>query len=491
MSFMNNVKKATNVTLTENGDIAYKSTYNANLDFFGGIASQRGYNNIVEDMFEKAYYEDRVLALKNMFYLRDINNGCGERESFRTCLSSLLTMSKSDFLMIMPFIPEFGRWDDLLIFVENPSVSDEIVAFISKQLNEDINNEMCSLLGKWLPTESSKIFWKQNVARILAKKLFNNDRKAYRKTLKMLRDKIDIIETKLVNKDYSFDYNKLTGKAMLKYRNAFSNNDNERYQAFLDTLKTDSSVIGKKVKKLFPYELASKVSYYCDEDLLNSMWASLPKDTTNKKILVVADGSGSMERCLYKSKATCLDVANSLALYSAERLTGDFKNRFITFSDSPRFVEIKEDKTFVENIRYIRKFNEVSSTDIEKTYNLIFETSVECIKNGHKEDIPEIVLIISDMEFNYGSICKESTFETLKRKYEEAGIVMPKMVYWNVNVSGNVHFTSDSHDNIYVSGFSSQLFDNIANGDTIVDAVTFMIDTLKRYIFIDELIKSN
>ena len=114
---MNNVKKATNVTLTENGDIAYKSTYNANLDFFGGIASQRGYNNIVEDMFEKAYYEDRVLALKNMFYLRDINNGCGERESFRTCLSSLLTMSKSDFLMVMPFIPEFGRWDDLLIFV--------------------------------------------------------------------------------------------------------------------------------------------------------------------------------------------------------------------------------------------------------------------------------------------------------------------------------------------------------------------------------------
>lgn len=83
MSFMNEVKKAVNVTVTENGDKAYKSTFNANLDFFGGAASQRGWKTIVKDMFKKAYYENKILALKNMFYLRDINNGCGERESFR------------------------------------------------------------------------------------------------------------------------------------------------------------------------------------------------------------------------------------------------------------------------------------------------------------------------------------------------------------------------------------------------------------------------
>ena len=486
MSFMNEIKKATNITVTKNGDKAYKSTFNANLDFFGGAASQRGWKTIVKDMFEKAYYENKILALKNMFYLRDINNGCGERESFRACLSSLITMSKTDFLMIMPFISEFGRWDDLLVLVEDTRVTDEIVDFIGNQLKEDINNEMCSLLGKWMPSESSKILWKKNVARILAKNLFNNDRKAYRKTLKMLRDKIDIIETKLVNRDYSFDYNKLTGKAILKYRQTFINNDNERYQAFLDSLKTNSSSIGNKVKKLFPYELASKVKYNCDEDLLNSMWNSLPKNSTDKKIIVVADGSGSMERCLYNSSATCLDVANSLALYSAERLTGDFKNRFITFSSSPRFVEIKEDKTFVENIRYIRRFNEISNTNIEATYNLIFDTSIKCIENGNKEDIPEMVLIISDMEFDRGSICDESTFETIKRRYERAGIVMPKMIYWNVNVSGNVHFTSDSYNNIYISGFSSQLFDNIANGDC-KDGVTLMNDVLKRYDFIDKL----
>lgn len=485
---MNEIKKATNVTVTENGDKAYKSTFNANLDFFGGAASQRGWKTIVKDMFEKAYYENKILALKNMFYLRDINNGCGERESFRACLSSLIAMSKSDFLMIMPFIPEFGRWDDLLRFVENVSVSDEVVAFIGNQLKEDINNEMCSLLGKWMPSETSKIVWKKHVARILAKKLFNNDRKAYRKTLKMLRDKIDIIETKLVNRDYSFDYNKLTGKAILKYRQAFTNNDNERYQAFLDSLKTDSSSISNKVKKLFPYELASKVKYNCDEDLLNSMWNSLPKNSTDKKIIVVADGSGSMMNNLYNSNATCLDIANSLALYSAERLTGDFKNKFITFSSRPRLVEIKEDKSFVENIRYIRRFDDISNTNIEATYSLIFDTSVKCIENGHKEDIPEIVLIISDMEFDRNSICGENTFETFKRKYEKAGIVMPKMIYWNVNVIGNVHFTSDSYNNLYVSGFSSQLFDNIAKGDC-KDGITFMNDTLRRYDFIDKLFK--
>lgn len=108
---------------------------------------------------------------------------------------------------------------------------------------------------------------------------------------------------------------------------------------------------------------------------------------------------------------------------------------------------------------------EISNTNIEATYNLIFDTSIKCIENGNKEDIPEMVLIISDMEFDRGSICDESTFKTIKRRYERAGIVMPKMIYWNVNVSGNVHFTSDSYNNIYISGFSSQLFDNIANGD--------------------------
>lgn len=36
MSFMNEIKKATNITVTKNGDKAYKSTFNANLDFFGG-----------------------------------------------------------------------------------------------------------------------------------------------------------------------------------------------------------------------------------------------------------------------------------------------------------------------------------------------------------------------------------------------------------------------------------------------------------------------
>lgn len=73
---LNALKKATNYTYTENGAITHKSTLNKVLDMFamGGACRSRSEEDIIV-MFDNAFKEDEVLALKCLFYLRDVRGG--------------------------------------------------------------------------------------------------------------------------------------------------------------------------------------------------------------------------------------------------------------------------------------------------------------------------------------------------------------------------------------------------------------------------------
>ena len=102
---------------------------------------------------------------------------------------------------------------------------------------------------------------------------------------------------------------------------------------------------------------------------LNTIWNSFDKTSISSKTIVVRDGSGSMYDCEAVS-ANC--VATSLALLFAERLTGEFKNKFITFSSRPRIIEVKGNDIY-EKYKFISKYDDISSTNIEAVYNLIFK----------------------------------------------------------------------------------------------------------------------
>ena len=74
-SFLNELKDNTNYTLTENGAVTHKTTDSKVYDMFAEGGAYR--NRTKEDkitLFSQAFKEDYKLALKCLFYLRDIKS---------------------------------------------------------------------------------------------------------------------------------------------------------------------------------------------------------------------------------------------------------------------------------------------------------------------------------------------------------------------------------------------------------------------------------
>ena len=103
-----------NLTRTENMALTNVSTKSFLLDFFGvGGALRTRWENDIIRIFTKAFAEDKLLALKALFYFRDIRGGQGERRTFRIILKYLGEQYPEIVKKNLENIPFYGRWDDL------------------------------------------------------------------------------------------------------------------------------------------------------------------------------------------------------------------------------------------------------------------------------------------------------------------------------------------------------------------------------------------
>ena len=138
-NLLNSLKQETNYTYTTNGAVAHKSTLNKVLDLFalGGAYRAKNDNDVIL-LFKEAYDENPELALKCLFFIRDIRgNGYGERRFFRVCLHWLAKEHPEVVKRNMQFIVEIGRWDDLYSLVNTP-VEDEMWNFLETEVKEAI-----------------------------------------------------------------------------------------------------------------------------------------------------------------------------------------------------------------------------------------------------------------------------------------------------------------------------------------------------------------
>ena len=435
-----------NLTMTANGAKAYKTSGSKLVDINFAIGELRSASeeNIIKK-FRDAFEENPEFALKWLFWLRDVREGSGERKAFRVILKDLSKNGLSKFVdNMVPYLGFYGRYDDMWELLDTPSKS-AVLRFTAKQLKEDLANRKAgksvSLISKWIPSGNAS-------SKISAK--YNKQIRTYLKwtpsqmqhTLTILRKYIDVVERKMSSDNWqAIDYEKVPSKASKLYTKAFMKHDKERYTSYLEGLKTGKAKVNASV--LNPCEIVHKlyesISWYGRDEstitLMEAMWKNLPDRVQGEgDTICVLDTSGSMSsRVDSKSKMTCKEVAESLAIYFAERCSGVFQNKIITFSHSPRYMDLTGCDSLESKLKYIQRYGEISDTNIESTFDLLLNTAIK----GHltQDELPKRVLILSDMGFNSGSCTRtpnETLFQTINQKWNKAGYEMPTLIFWNI-----------------------------------------------------------
>lgn len=479
MGFMQNIKNMLNngynASVTENGAVGYRTTGKALLDLNFSVSSCRNASpEEISGKFVKAYYENPKLAVRWLFFAGDVRQGLGERRLFRTLILYLADNHPDVARALMPLIPEYARWDIIVALLDTP-LADEAATLIRRQMQEDrINMEKgksISLCAKWLPSGNASAEHTKRMARILAGKLSMTNRQ-YRQMLSAHRKYLDVVEVKMSSRRWAeIDYRAVPSRANLVYNKAFLRNDEERRREFLGAVKKGEQTVHAGV--LYPHDIVhsymkngertwTKILAPVD-DTLEELWKALPDYVQGAaNTLCIADGSGSMTTTVGNTQITCLDVANALAIYFSEHCMGQFRNTYITFSQTPQFVDLSKGRTLHDKIEIALHYNEVANTNIEAVFDLILRTAVQC--RMPQSELPENLLILSDMEFdsatrnyvNGKSVSPdEKLFDTFARKYAAHGYRLPRLVFWNIcSRTNTIPIRENALGVALVSGFS-------------------------------------
>ena len=438
---------------TANGMKARKSTANACVDLFYNIGASRGKNIVPQ--FTAAYVENSDLALRIALWARDARGGSGERELFRSILKYLEKTDKTAALALLARVPELGRWDDIFVFTD-PTLKSAAYVMLGNALRE-----RNGLAAKWTPR-------KGEVAREI-REFFGMTPKQYRKSLVALTN---VVETQMCSNDWdNINFSHVPSVAHARYKKAFGRHGTTYAEYVTKLVKGEA---GAKINAgaVFPYDvLKGAVNRYSrssmsktELDALQAQWDALPNYIGDANVLPMVDSSGSMTCSAggpsSKSGLSCLDVAISLGLYFADKNKGKFKDTFLTFSRNPQLVNLKG------NINQkIDQMNtgEVANTDLNKAFDLVLKTAVD--NNVPQAEMPETIVIFSDMQFDQGVSHDDTAIEMIARKYEAAGYELPKVVFWNLNAAyGNAPVKFNKAGVALVSGFSPAVAQGILSG---------------------------
>ena len=475
-----------NVSHTENGAAGYRTTANTLVDLNFKVASLRMRNEKeITEAYLRAFWESPKYAVKWLFFLRDILEGMGERRSFRICLKYLAVSQPEITKAVLNYVPEYGRYDDLLVLLDTPLAGD-VASLYQKQLRLDLaamaEGKGISLLAKWLPGNNTSSAEARRYAEIL-RKCFQMSPKQYRKTLSSLRRYGNVVETQISASAWaSVNYDRVPAKANMKYDQAFARHDRARRTEYLEKVVAGDSKL--HANGLMPYEIVHRYTgkgWYCNdpirEDLLTELlWKKITEDGFQnewglKDAIVVADGSGSMYTNVSgNSTVQAIEVCNSLAIYFAEQLKGVFHNKAITFSSRPQFIDLKDNTKLKDKLEILRAYSEASNTNIKAVFDLLLEMAVSHAVPA--EELPGQVLIISDMEFDQASApncwflpgkretvdwapVDEALFTTIGKQYEAAGYRMPRLIFWNVcGRTDTIPMVDNAEGLCLLSGFS-------------------------------------
>ncbi len=432
---------------TENGMKARKSTASKMVDLFFQAGAMRG-KDIVPS-FAAALVENEELALRLALWLRDVRGGAGERDLFRQILKYLEKRDPRLASRLLKKVPELGRWDDIFVF-ETQDMKTIAYTMLGNALREKNG-----LAAKWTP--------RQGPIAAEIRKFFGMSPKFYRKSLVEMTKVVE--QQMCANKWHDINFNHVPSLAAARYKKAFKRHT-VQFEKYVEKLVNGEAGVKVNAAAVYPYDVLRGVygmSYSKTElDHINAQWAALPNHVGDASILPLVDVSGSMT-CLAgnKGSTSCMDVAVSLGLYLSEKNQGKFKDTFLTFSSNPELIHLKG--TIVERVQQMVRSTWQMSTNLHKAMDKILSVAV---KGGvPQEEMPEMLLILSDMQFDSCTNFDDTAMQMIERKFEAAGYNVPRIVFWNINAHDNVPVKMDKSGVALVSGFSPAIVKSVLSAD--------------------------
>lgn len=457
-------------TVTENGMATNTTSLNANVDlFFKGGAMRAAADQDIISLVSKAWIENPTICLRNLFWIRDVRGGAGERRFFKIAIKYLADQDPLGIADVIHFIPEFGRWDDLLIF-ESTASEDLALSLIDKALTQ--GDGLCA---KWMPRKGTFANRLRSFMKLTPKE--------YRKKLVSLTK---VVETQMCSNVWEkINYEHVPSLAMARYGKAFKKHTPSKFEEYVESVKSGKAKINAAA--VYPYDVIKSIE---TNDAATEQWKALPNYLENNKerILPLVDVSGSMETSC-GGNLTCMDVAVSLGLYISERNEGPFKDHFITFSSNPVLQHLTGD--LKHRLAQIKNADWGMSTNLQAAYKLILEQAKR--HSVTQEEMPTQILVLSDMEFNQaidtrGGWSREDNIpewnptaqEMVRQMFQDAGYKMPNIIYWNIQSRGdNLPVRFDEQGTALVSGFSPSIMTSLLGGSEMTP-VSIMMETLNK-----------
>ena len=411
--------------VTENGDLAFNKV---------------GDNTLVNILFLTEYYQKHLNEVPTLGYsdknqlfamfIRDPRFGMGRRDLGRKLLS--------DTGCTIEQIVKSGRVDDLFFMERFDPVYCQYNAILDwcfEQIQK--GNE---LVKKWMPRYSSKNLM---LARDIAK-YYGMNKQQYGHFIKC-----NTTENKLSDHRYDdLKFEHIPSLAMIKYAKAFANKPEtkERYAQYLEDVKAGKKDL--KVSTTNVYDIY-KNRYNIDADLF---FSKLEKIKIN--CIPIVDTSSSMTWGDNDAFGKALAIGHYLAKCSTY-----CPNKVVSFSSTPQLITLGQTPTNIDwEYKSIAPHNDsvyereiasmytgdCSNTDFGAVMNLLSKLD---------GDMPEYLVVLSDMEFDMGSrSSKEETMKLFKSKGYNT-----KIVWWNLNSRNITCPEMDADGNIFLSGYNPML----------------------------------
>ena len=432
-----NLKQAFNETRTENGDIAYNSSLNKYIDLIFRLVQYRKKPNLVNITLDSNNDYDKWFARA----IRDCRYGFGEREVGRVLLEQIGETPINIF--------NVGRADDIfelgyrLVKSRKDLKGGEYWKYLYIKLNSIKKNDIENYnIRKWMPRERG-----YNKDKVKAfRKAFELSPKQYRKAI----SNNDTVEAILSKKEIVKAYEKVPSLAMLKHFNSFIRTDKENFENYLESVRKGTKKINTGT--MTPYDIALKYKRGLSGEDCDLIFKQLPKINFGK-IIPIVDNSYSM----YDNEKSYLK-ARAIGHYVSKN-SSYMNNHIITFSSKPKLLKLGNN--YDSDMKILNSFTDISNTNFGKVMDLLSKVT---------EDLPDYLLVLSDMQFDEGSsLSKNEAMEILQEKNPNL-----RIIWWNFNVEDTTFPETDKYGNIFLGGYNPLLLKFLEvgfNGQELVDNI--------------------